>query len=81
MITGKLGFNPKNGRFGILISDLWEVEGLHCGKTLEYYDYNTDKWISDRLEAEYPANNPYLWYLVESNKTGAELEGLRVRIK
>ena len=35
MITGKLGYNPKTKRYGLLVTDLWEHTGLHCGERLE----------------------------------------------
>lgn len=72
-IVGYLGYNYKNDRYGILISDLWQVDGLHCGVTLEFYDRDTDTWLVDRIEYY---ND---WYLVYSGKKGAELEGLKVR--
>lgn len=31
-ITGRLGYNSENGRYGLLVSDLWEHEGFHCGE-------------------------------------------------
>lgn len=78
-ITGKLGFNSRNGRYGLLVDDLWEIEGLHCGQCLEWYDYEKGEWIEDRIEGEYPANTPSAWYLDISKLQGRELEGLRVR--
>lgn len=35
MITGRLGYNSSNGRYGLLVSDLWEHKGFHCGDVLE----------------------------------------------
>ena len=35
MIEGRLGYNSCNDRYGILICDLWENEGLHCGEGVE----------------------------------------------
>ena len=31
MITGRLGYNSANDRYGLLVSDLWEHDGFHCG--------------------------------------------------
>ena len=32
MITGRLGYNSANDRYGLLVSDLWEHDGLlHIG--------------------------------------------------
>ena len=30
-IEGRLGYNSENGRYGLLVSDLWEHTGFHCG--------------------------------------------------
>ena len=35
MITGRLGYNSANDRYGLLVSDLWEHDGFHCGEVLE----------------------------------------------
>lgn len=35
MKKGKLAYNSKNDRYGILVMDLWEDDGLHCGETFE----------------------------------------------
>lgn len=35
MIEGRLGYNSSNDRYGVLVSDLWEDNGLHCGECLE----------------------------------------------
>ena len=34
MIEGRLGYNSNIDRYGLLVSDLWENEGFHCGETL-----------------------------------------------
>lgn len=34
-IEGRLGYNSENGRYGLLVSDLWEHTGFHCGECLE----------------------------------------------
>lgn len=31
-IEGRLGYNSENGRYGLLVSDLWEHTGFHCGE-------------------------------------------------
>ena len=76
-MQGRLGFNPKNERFGLLISDLWEVEGFHCGTHMEVYDSDTEKWIPTRIEMSWPDKK---YYLVDTPFKGDDLEGLRVRI-
>lgn len=42
MIIGRLGYNSENDRYGLLVSDLWEHEGFHCGDVLEVMV--DDKW-------------------------------------
>ena len=41
-ITGRLGYNSENGRYGLLVSDLWEYEGFRCGENLQVMV--EDKW-------------------------------------
>lgn len=69
---GRLGYNVENDRFGVLIGDLWEVEGLHCGQTFEIW--NNGEWNADRIEMSGE------WYLVYSHLKGDELEGVEVRV-
>ena len=38
MTTGRLGYNSVNDRYGLLVSDLWEHSGFHCGEGLEGTD-------------------------------------------
>lgn len=32
---GRLGYNAENERYGLLVSDLWENSGFHCGECIE----------------------------------------------
>lgn len=48
MIVGRLGYNSENGRYGLLVSDLWEDTGFHCGECLEVMV--DDKWVATRME-------------------------------
>jgi hypothetical protein len=73
MIKGRLGYNHENDRYGILMMDLWEHDGLHCGETFEIN--LDDKWVADRIEYDGE------WYLVYSGLRGDDLEYLRVRYK
>lgn len=73
MIVGKLGYNPLTKRFGVLVMDLWEKDGLHCGTCLEVYI--DGEWVSDRLEM---SNHKY--YLVRTGLIDEALEGLKIRI-
>lgn len=84
-MTGILGYNSSNDRYGLLVGDLWEIEGFHCGETLEVWDTDKEQWIPTRMEMHYQApsvvkrrNNG--WYLVDTPYRGAALEGLRVRV-
>lgn len=85
IITGILGYNRSNGRYGLLVMDLWKIEGLHCGQSLEVWDCDTGQWISTRLEMHwqapsFPPKRNDGWYLVGTSFSGTALDGLRVRI-
>ena len=62
-----------NGRYGLLVSDLWEHTGFHCGECLEVKV--DDKWVKSRMEMDIDRN----WYLVDTPYTG-DLEYVRARI-
>lgn len=32
---GRLGYNRKNDRYGLLVTDLWEIDGFSCGNRLQ----------------------------------------------
>ena len=36
MTEGRLGYNPANDRYGLLVSDLWVDNGFHCGECLRH---------------------------------------------
>ena len=72
-IEGRLGYNSENGRYGLLVSDLWEHIGFHCGECLEVKV--DDKWVKTRMEMDIARN----WYLVDTPYTG-DLEYVRARI-
>ena len=59
-IEGRLGYNSENGRYGLLVSDLWEHIGFHCGECLEVKV--DDKWVKTRMEMDIDRN----WYLVDT---------------
>ena len=73
MITGRLGYNSDNDRYGLLVSDLWEHEGFHCGEGLEVMA--DGKWIATRMEMSADRE----WYLVGTDYIG-DLEYIRARI-
>ena len=72
-IEGRLGYNSENGRYELLVSDLWEHIGFHCGECLEVKV--DDKWVKTRMEMDIDRN----WYLVDTPYTG-DLEYVRARI-
>lgn len=72
-LEGRLGYNSENGRYGLLITDLWEHTGFHCGECLEVKV--DDKWVKTRMEMDIEQN----WYLVDTPYIG-DLEYVRARI-
>ena len=85
MTTGRMGYNSDNDRYGLLVMDLWEIEGFHCGDTLEVWDSEAEKWIPTRMEMHYqapsfPKKRNDGWYLIGTPYSGTALEGLKVRI-
>ena len=73
MITGRLGYNSDNDRYGLLVLDLWEREGFQCGEGLEVMV--DGKWIATRMEMSADRE----WYLVGTDYKG-DLEYIRARI-
>lgn len=73
-VTGRLGYNSSNDRYGLLVMDLWEDTGFYYGECLEV-EVN-GKWIPTRMEMN-PAKE---WYLVDTPYCG-DLEYIRARIK
>lgn len=74
MKRGRLGYNSQNDRYGLLISDLWEREGFHCGETLEVLV--EDDWVQTRIEFSWEQQE---WYLVGTPYRG-NLEYIQARI-
>lgn len=73
-IEGRLGFNINNNRYGLLVMDLWEHYGFHCGECLQVMVEG--EWIDSRMEMD----NARKWYLVDTPYRG-DLEYVRVRIE
>lgn len=73
-IKGRLGYNEENGRYGLLVMDLWEDTGFHCGEVLEVLV--DDKWVKTRMEMD----SDMKWYLVGTPYCG-DLEYVQARIK
>ena len=76
MITGILGYNSSNDRYGLLVMDLWEIDGFHCGECLDVWDYDKEQWIPTRIEMNHSG-----WYLIDTPYSGTALEGLKVRVR
>lgn len=73
-MEGRLGYNAENDRYGLLVTDLWEHEGFHCGEGLQV---KVDgKWVDTRMEM---SGNE--WYLVGTPYHGDSLEYVSARIK
>lgn len=75
-MTGILGYNSLNDRYGLLVCDLWKIEGFHCGDTLEIWDSEREQWLPTRIEMSWKNE----WYLAGTVLRGQALEGLKVRI-
>lgn len=73
-IEGRLGFNQSNDRYGLLVSDLWEKYGFHCGEPLEVLI--DDEWVQTRMEMGLDKK----WYLVDTDFYG-NLEYIKARIE
>lgn len=76
-ITGRLGYNYENDRYGLLVSDLWEYDGFHCGECLEVRV--NDEWVKTCMEMDWSTSKG-IWYLVGTPYKG-DLEYVRARIK
>ena len=77
MIEGRLGYNSENGRYGLLVADLWEHEGFHCG---ECFEVMVDgKWVDTRMEKIWSEKGGE-WYLVGTSYRG-NLEYVQARIR
>lgn len=72
MTVGRLGYNSTNGRYGLLVSDLWEDTGFHCGERLEVMV--DDKWVATRMEM----STEQKWYLADTPYYG-DLEYVQAR--
>lgn len=73
-ITGRLGYNSENDRYGLLVTDLWEHTGFHCGEGLEVLV--DDEWVHTCMEMGIDRK----WYLTNTPYYG-DLEYVRARIE
>lgn len=73
-IEGRLGYNNRNGRYGLLVSDLWVKDGFHCGDSLEIKI--ADRWMYTHMEMGAERR----WYLVDTALQDVDLEFVKARI-
>lgn len=76
-ITGRLGYNSQNERYGLLVSDLWEHDGFCCGERLEVLV--DGEWVKTRMEMAWESDGNK-WYLVGTQYKG-DLEYIKARIE
>ena len=76
-ITGRLGYNWEEERYGLLVHDLWEREGFSCGQGLQVMV--NDQWVSTRFEMGM-GKDGLEWYLVDTPYRGTDIEYVQARI-
>lgn len=74
---GRLGYNEGNGRYGLLISDLWEYDGFHCGECLQIQI--NGEWMDTSFEMDWSTGRG-IWYLTGTTIRGEDIEYVRARI-
>ena len=77
-IEGRLGYNHDNDRYGLLVSDLWEYDGFHCGECLQVKI--NGEWKDTSMEMDWSTGRG-IWYLTGTDIVGDELEYIRARIQ
>ena len=77
-IEGRLGYNSQNDRYGLLVSDLWEDSGFHCGECLQVQI--DGEWVDTRMEMDWSTGRG-IWYLTGTDIRGEDLEYTRARIQ
>ena len=75
---GRLGLNIENNRYGLLISDLFEHTGFHCGDPIQIYQ--NGKWIDTTFEMDWSTGKG-IWYLTGTDIIGTEIEYVKARIE
>lgn len=76
-IYGKLRYNPENGRYGLLVSDMWENDGFHCGESLQVKV--DDHWVDTTMEMTCEDGQD-TWHLTGTEYRGETLEFLDASI-
>lgn len=72
-LQGRLGYNESNKRYGLLVSDLWEKEGFHCGDKMEVL--MDGRWVETHMEMSSDGK----WYL-EGTLYYGDLEYVKARV-
>lgn len=74
---GRLGYNRKTDRYGLLVTDLWEIDGFSCGNRLQV-EINGE-WVDTHMEMDWSTGKG-IWYLTGTDLKGSALENKRVRV-
>lgn len=77
-IEGRLGYNSENDRYGLLVCDLWEDSGFHCGECLQVQI--DGKWVDTSMEMDWSTGRG-VWYLTGTDIRGTDIEYTRARIQ
>lgn len=77
-IEGRLGYNCENDRYGLLVSDLWEDNGFHCGECLQVQI--DGEWVDTSMEMDWSTGRG-VWYLTGTDIRGEDIEYTRARIQ
>ena len=72
-MTGHLGYDHSSGRYGLLVSDLFERH-FHCGDKLMIEDEG--EWTTTTMEMTPDGE----WYLKGTQFKGKSLDGIRAKI-
>ena len=73
-----MGYNSQNDRYGLLVSDLWEDSGFHCGECLQVQI--DGKWVDTSMEMDWSTGRG-VWYLTGTDIRGTDIEYTRARIQ
>lgn len=77
-IEGRLGYNSQNDRYGLLVCDLWEDDGFHCGECLQVKI--DGEWVDTSMEMDWSTGRG-VWYLTGTAIRGDDIEYTRARIQ
>lgn len=62
---------------GLLVTDLWEIDGFSCGNRLQV-EINGE-WVDTHMEMDWSTGKG-VWYLTGTDLKGSALENKRVRV-